>query len=66
MIEEKDLQGIQLFADNNWESKFVQDYGIQGIPRFILIDKKGHIVSADAPRPSNSELRTKLDTLLKS
>jgi len=66
MIEEKDLQGIQLFADNNWESKFVQDYGIQGIPRFILIDKKGHIVSADAPRPSNPELRTKLDTLLKS
>jgi thiol-disulfide isomerase/thioredoxin len=66
IIAEKDLQGIQLFADNNWESKFVQDYGIQGIPRFILIDKEGHIVSADAPRPSNPELRIKLDTLLKS
>ncbi|GAA0724530.1 hypothetical protein GCM10009430_29010 [Aquimarina litoralis] len=56
MIKEKELSGIQLFADNSWSSKFVQDYDIKGIPRFILIDKEGKIVNADAPRPSDPRL----------
>ena len=58
MVKDKDLGGIQLFADNDWRSKFVQDYKIQGIPRFILIDPEGNIVQASAPRPSNPELIT--------
>lgn len=64
MIEQRSLGGLQLMADNNWRSQFVQDYGIQGIPRFILIDPEGKIVAADAPRPSDPELRTMLDKLL--
>ena len=43
-------------ADNDWNSQFVKDYAIEGIPRFILIDPDGNIVSADAPRPSNPKL----------
>jgi thiol-disulfide isomerase/thioredoxin len=61
MVEEKELGGTQLFADNDWSSKFIKDYGIKGIPRFILLDKQGNIVSSDAPRPSNSDLRDLLD-----
>ncbi|MDO5977839.1 TlpA family protein disulfide reductase [Flavivirga spongiicola] len=57
MIAEKELGGIQLIADNNFKSGFVQDYKINGIPRFILIDPNGNIVSADAPRPSNEKLK---------
>jgi len=64
MIIEKKLKGIQLMADNNWKSKFVTDYGIKGIPRFIIIDIDGRIVSSDAPRPSNSEIRVIFDELL--
>lgn len=64
MIEENSLGGIQLMSDNNWASQFVQDYGIQGIPRFILVDPEGNIVSADAPRPSDPALRILLDGLL--
>jgi len=60
MIKEKKLGGIQLFSDNNWKSKFVTDYMIKGIPRFILIDPKGNIVSANAPRPSSTKLKTLL------
>ncbi|CAM1354299.1 TlpA family protein disulfide reductase [Tenacibaculum insulae] len=56
MIIDKELGGIQLMADNDWKSKFVTDYGIQGIPRFILIDPAGNIVSSDAPRPSDTKL----------
>tara|TARA_B100001287_G_scaffold46460_2_gene35526 strand:- start:5725 stop:7104 length:1380 start_codon:yes stop_codon:yes gene_type:complete len=51
MVVEKKLKGIQLFADNAWKSSFVKDYVIQGIPRFILLDKNGNIISPFAPRP---------------
>ena len=56
MIIDKELGGVQLMADNDWKSKFVTDYGIQGIPRFILVDPSGNIVNSDAPRPSDEKL----------
>ncbi|WP_100615752.1 TlpA family protein disulfide reductase [Confluentibacter citreus] len=56
MIADKDLGGIQIFAPNGWQSDFVRNYKINGIPRFILIDPNGNIVSADAPRPSDPKL----------
>ncbi|WP_457615470.1 TlpA family protein disulfide reductase [Lutibacter sp.] len=63
MVAEKELSGIQLFADNSWESDFIKDYGINAIPRFILIDPKGNIVDSDALRPSNPELKKMLEEL---
>ncbi len=64
MVTEKELGGYQLMADNDWKSKFVADYGIRGIPRFILIDTEGNIINSDAPRPSSSKIRETLDGLL--
>jgi thiol-disulfide isomerase/thioredoxin len=64
MVSDKNLGGIQLIADTNWKSKFVEEYAIYGIPRFILIDSEGKIISADAPRPSDPMLRKTLDELL--
>lgn len=64
MVDDKNLGGIQLIADNNWNSKFVTDYAILGIPRFILVDPAGNIVAADAPRPSDPKLRKMVDNLL--
>lgn len=55
MVKEENLQGYQLFA-SGW-SKITKDYKITGIPRFMLFDKKGNIVSTDAPRPSNPDLK---------
>ncbi len=63
MIKEKGMSGIQLFADNNFESKFIRDYGINSIPRFILIDPNGKIVDADAIRPSNPGIKDFLNKL---
>lgn len=60
MVKDKNMSGIQLFADGNWKADFVTAYGIRSIPRFILIDKEGNIISADAPRPSSGEELTKL------
>ena len=56
MITEKELGGMQLLADNGFRSQFIQDYKINGIPRFILVDPEGNIFNADAPRPSNPQL----------
>ncbi len=56
MIVDKELGGLQLFADSDWKSKFVEDYMIKGIPRFIIVDPKGNIISANAPRPSDKKL----------
>lgn len=64
-VTEKNLGGIQLLADKDWRSDFVQGYKINGIPRFIIIGPDGKIVNADAPRPSSSELATLLDSLVK-
>lgn len=65
MVDEKQLKGVQLFADKNWESSFVQDYGIDGIPRFILIDPQGNVVKPDASRPTNSKTKELFLELLK-
>ncbi len=54
MVKGKNLSGVQLFAGK--KTTFMEDYQITGIPRFILIDPKGNIVNANAPRPSDPNL----------
>lgn len=63
-VKENKLQGIQLMADKDFGSDFVKKFNINSIPRFILIDPNGKIVSGDAKRPSDPELRKQFDQLL--
>ena len=62
MVKEQELGGVQLWADG-W-SKITKDYAIFGIPRFMLFDAIGNVISTDAPRPSSSEIRELLETNL--
>jgi len=64
-VAEKELGGIQLFADNDWNSEFVKQLAITGIPRFVLIDPKGNIINANADRPSSPKLVEVLEGLVK-
>lgn len=64
-VKSEDLKGVQLFAENAFDSQFIQDYGIRQIPTFIIVDKEGKIVNADAPRPSSDEITGLLEGLLK-
>ena len=59
MVTVDSLGGVQLWADG-W-SEITKSYAIFGIPRFLLIDKDGSLISVDAPRPSSSEIITLLD-----
>ena len=65
MVQDKSLGGVQLFADKDWSSAFILAYGIDSIPRFILIGPDGKVINADALRPSDPALQTQLDSLLK-
>ncbi|TCI92653.1 TlpA family protein disulfide reductase [Tenacibaculum sp. M341] len=61
-IVDREMGGVQLFAGKTEKDfQFTKDYLIKGLPRFILIDPDGNIVSANAPRPSDGD---KLVTLL--
>ncbi|MCA5005641.1 TlpA family protein disulfide reductase [Sphingobacterium sp. WQ 366] len=62
-VTEKKLKGIQLHA--GVANPLSEAYKVTGIPRYILIDKQGNLVSADSPRPSNPSLKTLLDDELK-
>lgn len=63
MIQDENLGGVQLFA-SGW-SKITKDYKITGIPRFMVFNKKGEIVTIDAPRPSDPALKALLEAELK-
>ena len=63
MVANKELGGTQLISENAFSSEFIQDYAINAIPRFIIIDPEGNIVSADATRPSDANIKSKLDAL---
>ncbi|HIF14815.1 MAG TPA: hypothetical protein EYQ86_05655 [Bacteroidetes bacterium] len=54
MVKAQGLKGIQLYAPPKQAQIFKDQYLITGIPRFILLDKKGHIINANAPRPSGN------------
>ncbi len=62
-VKSENLQGVQLFA-SGW-SDIAKFYEIKGIPRFMVFDKKGNIVSTDAPRPSSPELKLLLQNEMK-
>ena len=45
-----------------WNSDFVKEYRISGVPRYMIIDENGNIVSVNAPNPTTSKLK---DMILK-
>ena len=59
---ENNLEGVQLHSGD--DSEFVKFYDIGALPRFIMLDKEGKIMSSDEIRPSNPELLPKLNAMV--
>jgi len=60
-VNKRQMSGVQLWSGQDFS--FQQAYQINAIPRFILIDPKGNIVNANAPRPSDPSLKTVFTSL---
>ena len=66
MVPEKNVGGIQLLADKGLKSDFMQAFSVGLIPRSMLLDKQGKIITHKAPRPSATNTKSYLDSLLSS
>ena len=64
MLEQEGLSGVQLFAGVS--PQIMKDYKFTTIPRFMVFDREGKVVSTNSPRPSNPELKKLLEKLLNS
>jgi thiol-disulfide isomerase/thioredoxin len=61
-VKEKQLTGIQIYAGE--DKSFTTPFDVNGIPRFILIDKQGNVLDPYMKlRPSNPELSPFLESL---
>jgi len=54
-VTQHNLGGLQLYTHGKQD--IMEYYNIPTIPRFLVIDKNGDLVSANAPRPSTPELK---------
>jgi hypothetical protein len=61
MVRTGNLTGVQLYLGA--QSRFQKAYNVDGIPRFILLDKDGVIISNDMTRPSAKETAETLEAL---
>lgn len=62
-VKNENLCGVQLHA-SGW-SQIAKDYEIKSIPRFMVFDKKGRIVSESSPRPSSPQLKQMIEKELR-
>lgn len=64
-LAKQQMTGLQLHQSENFDESVSKLYMVNSIPRFIVIDEAGKIVSADAPRPSSgAQIRNMLNEVL--
>lgn len=61
MVKKGELSGVQLYLGS--QSVFQKAYQIEGIPRFILLDREGKIINNNMSRPSEEITATTLESL---
>lgn len=64
MAKEFQIEANTSFV-NGWKSDFVKDYRITGVPRYMIFDEEGCIVSVKAPNPLKPELKELILKVLK-
>ena len=56
IIATEELTGHLIFI-NSWIKGFAKEYRIVGVPRFLIFDREGRIVSVNAPAPNKPALK---------
>ena len=55
--------GLQVIAKGGSNALFMKEYSFSMIPQYMLIDKKGRIITLNAPMPSSYEIKKALNKL---
>ncbi len=64
-ISQRQLSGEHYLLNDNEYSTLADKFDIAGIPRYMIIDKKGMVINDNAPRPSEDSLVGLLESLSK-
>jgi len=64
MIEKLQITGEHYRANSDVHQELNAQFNVRSIPRYVLIDKKGKVVSANATRPSNPAVVDEIKKLL--
>lgn len=64
-LNQTPISGTAVIAEAAFKSQICEYYGIQGIPRFILVDPEGKIVSARCRQPRDEGFRNYLVDFMK-
>lgn len=62
-IAQKKLSGEHYLLDDKENALLADKFNIAGIPRYMIIDKKGRVIDNNAPRPGEENLIELLESL---
>ena len=65
MVDKQAIEGIHLYS-KGWGSQTAQDYAVQAIPRYVLIDKEGKLIDSSMSRPSDPATIPRIEEALAS
>lgn len=55
-----DLTGLNMMANKKLHFDLINNYSVQSIPKYFILDKNGKILTNDAPKPSKLEELTEV------
>lgn len=54
-VKDEDLHGYVMHAEGDFKNEFPKAYGVESIPRYMLIDANGNIISDNMMKPQNKK-----------
>jgi thiol-disulfide isomerase/thioredoxin len=61
-VKQEDLHGYILHAEGNFKNPFPKAYGVDAIPRYMLLDTEGNVITDNMIKPQNKkEIRGIID-----
>lgn len=65
-ISKMELAGYHFYPNETQQGEINRLFAVEGIPRYMIADKTGKVINADAPRPSSgSTITEQINKLLK-